>query len=91
MASNEDSQKKLRQLLSGISPSQLQQGLTAFHRMSKDGRLDELKTKMASVDQDKVLEAFSKLDPETIKRKLSQTNLDTLDIKNSNIPEDLLK
>ena len=77
---NNDPSKKVGQILSSLKPSQLKKGVDILNQLNKSGQADALKKQFEGVDQSKIMEMFNKLDPNDIKNKLNDMDLNNLDL-----------
>lgn len=86
--SDNDTAKKLNEVLSGIEPAKLKKGLETFKKLASSENADSIKEQLKNIDKEKLLNMFHNMDTEEIKAKLNKVNLDNVNLKEN---QDLLK
>jgi|GEM_PF-3549360 len=79
-ASQKDSSLKVGKILSSINPAQLKKGIDLFSQIQKSGQADALKKQFENIDKDKIMDMFNKLDPNVVKKKVNNIDLNNIDI-----------
>ncbi len=77
---NNDSTKKLEQVLSGLGPAKIKKGLETFNRLAKSGDADKIKKQLENIDTQKVLNMFNNMDTDEIKAKLNNFDPDKINL-----------